>query len=182
MRPSCPYKPQRFQTLRHRQFLSNVQENKRLIHLVFTEIFLSYGAQKFLYWGLTTEISAKSRWINLKCWSVWRYDKNISSICTFIRKVSYCCCFVMSVLFETWGSFWKVAKSNEIFPYLNAFLIQRLLWSIAIPAMLRIISDRSRYHAAFPESKNGGGWYFIKKCHRQGGRSSYGYARSRANI
>ena len=105
-----------------------------------------------------------------------------SLICTFIQKVSYCCCFVMSVLFETWGSFWKVAKSNEIFPYLNAFLIQRLLWSIAIPAKLRIISDRSRYHAAFPESKNGGGWYFIKKCHRQGGRSSYGYVRSRANI
>ena len=51
----------------------------------------------------------------------------------------------------------KKLLSNEIFPYLNAFLIQRLLWSIAIPAMLRIISDRSRYHAAFPESKNGGG-------------------------
>ena len=31
--------------------------DKRLIHLLFTEIFLYYGAQKFLYWGLTTEIS-----------------------------------------------------------------------------------------------------------------------------
>ena len=28
-----------------------------LFHLLFTEIFLYYGAQKFLYWGLTTEIS-----------------------------------------------------------------------------------------------------------------------------
>ena len=31
--------------------------DKRLIHLLFTEIFLYYGAQKFLYCGLTTEIS-----------------------------------------------------------------------------------------------------------------------------
>ena len=29
----------------------------RVIHLLFTEIFLYYVAQKFLYWGLTTEIS-----------------------------------------------------------------------------------------------------------------------------
>ena len=29
----------------------------RLIHLLFTDFFLYYGAQKFLYWGLTTEIS-----------------------------------------------------------------------------------------------------------------------------
>ena len=29
----------------------------RLIHLLFIEIFLYYGAQKFLYWGLATEIS-----------------------------------------------------------------------------------------------------------------------------
>ena len=31
--------------------------NIRLIHLLFTEIILYYGAQKFLYSGLTTEIS-----------------------------------------------------------------------------------------------------------------------------
>ena len=46
----------------------------RLIHLLFTKIVLYYGAQKFLCWGLITEISVphtvqkisvKSRWINL---------------------------------------------------------------------------------------------------------------------
>ena len=35
-----------------------------MIHLLFAEIFLYYGAQKFLY-PIVQKISVKSRWINL---------------------------------------------------------------------------------------------------------------------
>ena len=35
----------------------NTNSDFSLFHLLITEIFLYYGAQKFLYWGLTTEIS-----------------------------------------------------------------------------------------------------------------------------